>query len=31
MGKYAPLKAGTRELEAERRRDRRKENEIRRP
>lgn len=31
MGKYAPLKAGTKELEAERRRDRRKENEIHRP
>ena len=31
MGKYAPLKVGTRELEAERRRDRRKEDEKRRP
>ena len=31
MGKYAPLKVGTRDLEAERRRDRRKEDEKRRP
>lgn len=31
MGKYAPLKAGTKELEAERRRDRRKEDEKHRP
>jgi AbrB family looped-hinge helix DNA binding protein len=31
MGKYAPLKIGTKELEAERRRDRRKEDEKRRP
>jgi AbrB family looped-hinge helix DNA binding protein len=31
MGKYAPLKVGTRELEEERRRDRRKEDGKHRP
>lgn len=31
MGKYAPLKVGTKQLERERRRDRRKENEKPRP
>jgi AbrB family looped-hinge helix DNA binding protein len=31
MGKYAPLKTGTKELEEERRRDRRKEDEKHRP
>lgn len=31
MGKYAPLKVGTKELEEERRRDRRKENKKPRP